>query len=108
MKLHQMTIADIQQSLSRGEFSARELAHQTLDDIAQSNPRLNAWTTVTGKRMLDEADAIDALRRTNQPLPALAGVPYAVKNLFDVAGKPPSPARNCSAITRLPASIAGR
>ena len=87
MKLHQMTIAGIQQSLSRGEFSARELARQTLDDIAQSNPRLNAWTTVTGKRMLDEADAIDALRRTNQPLPALAGIPYAVKNLFDVAGE---------------------
>ncbi|WP_447295918.1 amidase family protein, partial [Acinetobacter baumannii] len=60
---------------------------QTLDDIAQSNPLLNAWTTVTGKRMLDEADAIDALRRTNQPLPALAGIPYAVKNLFDVAGE---------------------
>ena len=87
MKLYQMTIAGIQQSLSRGEFSARELARQTLDDIAQSNPLLNAWTTVTGKRMLDEADAIDALRRTNQPLPALAGVPYAVKNLFDVAGE---------------------
>ena len=87
MKLHQMTIAGIQQSLSRGEFSAKELARQTLDDIAQSNPRLNAWTTVTGKRMLDEADAIDALRRTNQPLPALAGIPYAVKNLFDVAGE---------------------
>lgn len=87
MKLHKMTIAGIQQSLSRGEFSARELARQTLDDIAQSNPRLNAWTTVTGKRMLDEADAIDALRRTNQPLPALAGIPYAVKNLFDVAGE---------------------
>ncbi len=34
MKLHKMTIAGIQQSLSRGEFSARELARQTLDDIA--------------------------------------------------------------------------
>ncbi len=109
MKLYQMTIAGIQQSLSRGEFSARELARQTLDDIAQSNPLLNARTTVTGKRMLDEADAIDALRRTNQPLPALAGIPYAVKKICLMSqGKPPSPAPNCSAITRLPASIAGR
>lgn len=35
--------------------------------------------------MLAEAENIDTLRR-EKPLPALAGVPYAVKNLFDVAG----------------------
>ncbi len=36
--------------------------------------------------MLAEADSIDALRREKRPLPPLAGIPYAVKNLFDVAG----------------------
>ncbi|STV74923.1 Asp-tRNAAsn/Glu-tRNAGln amidotransferase A subunit related amidase [Klebsiella michiganensis] len=36
--------------------------------------------------MLAEAENIDTLRREKKPLPALAGVPYAVKNLFDVAG----------------------
>ncbi len=36
--------------------------------------------------MLAEAESIDTLRREKRPLPPLAGVPYAVKNLFDVAG----------------------
>ncbi len=45
--------------------------------------------------MLAEADSIDALRREKRPLPPLAGIPYAVKNLFDVAGHTPSPGRSC-------------
>ncbi|WP_285161859.1 amidase family protein, partial [Mycobacterium tuberculosis] len=36
--------------------------------------------------MLREADAGDAQRRRGDELPPLAGLPYAVQNLFDVAG----------------------
>jgi aspartyl-tRNA(Asn)/glutamyl-tRNA(Gln) amidotransferase subunit A len=43
--------------------------------MAQVNPQINAWTQITERRMLAEADQIDALRRTRQPLPALAGSP---------------------------------
>lgn len=87
MKLNQMTIAGIQRALAAGELSAREIARHSLDDIARVNPQINTWTQVTESRMLAEADRIDALRRDKQPLPALAGIPYAVKNLFDVAGE---------------------
>lgn len=86
MKLPEMTIHDIQRGLTRGEFSAMELAQHTLARIAQANPQLNAWTHISEKRMLAEAENIDTLRRESRPLPPLAGVPYAVKNLFDVAG----------------------
>ena len=86
MTLHHFTIAEIQRALHEGELSAREIARQTLDDIARANPQINAWTEVTAQRMLAEADSIDALRREKRPLPPLAGIPYAVKNLFDVAG----------------------
>ena len=86
MTLHHFTIAEIQRALHEGELSAREIARQTLDDIARVNPQINAWTEVTAQRMLAEADSIDALRREKRPLPPLAGIPYAVKNLFDVAG----------------------
>ncbi|QHA85785.1 AtzE family amidohydrolase [Serratia rhizosphaerae] len=85
MKLHQLSIRDIQRALGNGELSAQEIARRTLDDIARVNPQINAWTTVTAQRMLAEAAQIDTLRRQHQPLPPLAGVPYAVKNLFDVA-----------------------
>jgi aspartyl-tRNA(Asn)/glutamyl-tRNA(Gln) amidotransferase subunit A len=74
MTLQHFTIADLQRALHDGELSAREIARQTLDDIARVNPQINAWTEVTAQRMLAEADSIDALRR--EKLPPLA-VPYA-------------------------------
>ena len=86
MKLPEMTIHDIQRALASGELSAKEIARHTLENIARVNPQINAWTHVSEKRMLAEAENIDTLRREKKPLPALAGVPYAVKNLFDVAG----------------------
>lgn len=87
MKLPEMTIHAIQRALASGELSAKEIARHTLENIARVNPQINAWTHVSEKRMLAEAENIDTLRREKKPLPALAGVPYAVKNLFDVAGQ---------------------
>src|ERR1700733_121152 len=69
-----------------GTTSAREVAAAALDRIAALNPPLNAFTAVTAERALAEAAAIDARRARGEALGPLAGVPYAVKNLFDVAG----------------------
>lgn len=88
MTLHELSIRQLRQALARGELSAAEIAAATLCAIEQQNPRLNAWTTIVGDRMRREADRLDRRRREGQPLPPLAGVPYAVKNLFDVAGHP--------------------
>lgn len=82
-----LSIRQIQQGLQTGTFSARELAQQTLDAIEQANPTINAYTHVTGERMLAEAECIDTRRQRGETLPPLAGVPYAVKNLFDVSGE---------------------
>ncbi|MEC5344725.1 AtzE family amidohydrolase [Brenneria populi] len=81
------SIKHIRRALLSGEVSAKELAQYALDEIARVNPTINAYTAITRRRMLDEADRLDRRRRRGQPLPALAGVPYAVKNLFDVAGE---------------------
>lgn len=73
-------------AFARGECSARELAESALVRIAAANPGLNAYTAVTAERALAEADALDAARRRGETTGSLAGVPYGVKNLFDVAG----------------------
>ena len=88
MRLHELSISQLRQALARGELSAAEIAAANLSAIEQQNPRLNAWTTIVADRMRQQADRLDRLRREGQPLPPLAGVPYAVKNLFDVAGHP--------------------
>jgi oxamate carbamoyltransferase len=86
MKTGDVSIQTLQQAIRQGEISAREVAEQTLQAIEQHNPALNAWTEITGPRMLKEASAVDAQRQRGESLPPLAGIPYAVKNLFDVAG----------------------
>ncbi|MBK4785904.1 MAG: AtzE family amidohydrolase [Pantoea sp. Pent] len=86
MTLAALSISQLQQALAQGDLSARDIAQQTLAAIEQHNPAINAWTAVTAQRMLREADLLDQQRQRGEPLPALAGIPYAVKNLFDVAG----------------------
>lgn len=86
MNLAALSISEIRQALATGDLSAADIAGRTLSAIEQHNPAINAWTSVTRDRMLQEAQRLDRLRREGQPLPALAAVPYAVKNLFDVAG----------------------
>lgn len=81
-----LSIREIQQGLAGGEFSAQELAQLTLANIEQSNPEINAFTEITTQRLLQEARAIDQQRASGETLPPLAGVPYAVKNLFDIEG----------------------
>ncbi|WP_084172234.1 AtzE family amidohydrolase [Mangrovibacter sp. MFB070] len=81
-----LRISDIQQGLREKSFSATELATQALAGIERINPTLNAFTHVTHQRMLDEAAQTDQCIARNEALPPLSGVPYAVKNLFDISG----------------------
>ncbi len=69
-----------------GAITARAVTEAHLARIASLNPALNAFTDITATRALSSADAVDAARLAGKPPGALAGVPYAVKNLFDVAG----------------------
>lgn len=86
MNLAALSIQEIRQALQSGDLSATEIAAHTLVDIERHNPTLNAWTAITHERMMQEARRLDERRKEGHPLPPLAGVPYAVKNLFDVAG----------------------
>ncbi len=76
---------DIARQVRSGERSAVALLDATLARIRERDPRYNCFTEITEQRARQEAAAIDALRAGGAPLPPLAGVPYAVKNLFDIA-----------------------
>jgi 1-carboxybiuret hydrolase len=77
---------EIAAAVARGEVSAREVVEDALAVIKSRDQTLNAFTDVTAERALARADALDADRVAGKPVGALAGVPFAVKNLFDVAG----------------------
>lgn len=69
-----------------GRVSAREVVEATLDEIQRTHAGINAFTTVTADRARSEAQAVDAAVNSGQDPGPLAGVPYAVKNLFDLTG----------------------
>ncbi len=80
--------AEIARAVTAGTLTAEAAVEHALARIAAHNPALNAFTAITAQRAHERATAIDAARAAGRPLGPLAGVPFAVKNLFDVAGLP--------------------
>jgi AtzE family amidohydrolase len=79
---------EIASKISSGESSARAVVDATLARIDAINPAVNAFTEITAERARQTADAHDARRARGEALGPLAGVPFAVKNLIDIAGLP--------------------
>ncbi len=73
-------------AVAAGEVSACELLDTSLARIEATDGRVNAFTDQTLARARAEAGAVDARRAQGHALGPLAGVPYAVKNLFDIEG----------------------
>jgi amidase/aspartyl-tRNA(Asn)/glutamyl-tRNA(Gln) amidotransferase subunit A len=81
---HRLTAAVLE-----GTVSVAEVAEVTAERIRLTDERVNAFTHLTLKRAMAEAKALDARLAAGdaaaRALPLL-GVPYAVKNLFDIDG----------------------
>ena len=80
--------SEIAQAVNAGTLSATTVVEETLGVIAARDPLLNTFTSVTDTRARKRAEMLDSRRAQGQPIGPLAGVPFAVKNLFDVAGLP--------------------
>lgn len=79
------TAAQTVTAVTGGETSAEAVATHALQTVNVLDPKINAFTDVTAERALAEAKAVDEALAKGANLP-LAGVPYAVKNLFDMEG----------------------
>jgi len=107
--------AEIASAVRDGKARASDVVEAALAAIRMHDPVLNAFTAVTQERAQATAAALDARRARGEKLGPLAGVPFAVKNLFDVAGLPtlagskinrehPPAARDATLIERLEAA----
>ena len=79
-----MTAVAMAAAVRAGTLDARSAVQASLDTIAATDGRINAFTAVLQERALKRAALVDASPRRARM--RLAGVPFAVKNLFDVAG----------------------
>ena len=68
------------------KVSAKTVVSEALTRIADQNAALNCFTTVLVDRALADAEAIDRAIGQGHDPGVLAGVPFAVKDLYDIAG----------------------
>jgi AtzE family amidohydrolase len=78
------TAAEIARAVASGKAKASAIIDATLSRIAAAEPIVNAFTDIVADRARKRAGEIDSGRH----LGPLAGVPFAVKNLFDIEGLP--------------------
>lgn len=76
----------IAHSVRNQEVSAKSVVAAALAYIAEKNHALNCFTTVLTDRALADAEALDRAIAGGQEPGPLAGVPFGVKDLFDIAG----------------------
>jgi aspartyl-tRNA(Asn)/glutamyl-tRNA(Gln) amidotransferase subunit A len=104
--MHEWSCQEIARRVRDGDVSAEEVVAHHLDRI-EARPELNAFITVDRERALLDARSLARQGR----LGALAGVPFAPKDLFDTAGlrttygsalyRDHVPTRTASAVQRL-------
>ena len=82
----QWTVDGVREALAARKISARELTGEFYARIAERNPSLNAYLTLSQERAFAKADEIDAAVADEEMLPALAGVPIAIKDVISTRG----------------------
>src|SRR5580765_8376119 len=80
------TIDTVKSALTAKKTSARELTADFYKRIAARNSELNAYLALSPERAFGQADKIDALVAAGKPLPPLAGVPVAIKDVLSTKG----------------------
>jgi len=99
-------------AIRAGEITAKAAVSAALERISTHNETFNCFTAVTAETALEDADKIDQAIAKGENPGSLAGVPFAVKNLFDIAGlttlagskinaENPPATQDATAITRL-------
>ena len=82
-------IEDLAQSLAAGHTTSRALVEESLARIADpAGEGARTFIKVHTTQARAAADAVDAARKAGLSVPRYAGIPIALKDLFDIAGEP--------------------
>ena len=82
------TLAELAQKLAGGKVTSRALVEASLAAIADpAGEGGRAFIRVDAEGARAAADYQDQLRRRNRQPSAFAGIPFSVKDLFDLAGE---------------------
>ena len=80
MVLHKLTLRELQDKLTQGEVSAREIVHAYYLRISQVEPKIKAYITQAVDSARAQAEALDQkLKNWRRTMP-LTGMPLAIKD----------------------------
>lgn len=83
----QAGISEMASALRSGETTASNLAKCAIDRVERLDRRLGAVVQTTKERAMAEAAAADEHLASDPNAPLVCGIPYAAKDLFDVAAE---------------------
>lgn len=81
-------VRDLASLIADGKLLSREFLERCLDRIAQCDPAVRAWVSVDSEGSRAEADRCDREALEGRLRGPLHGIPFAVKDIIDVAGWP--------------------
>lgn len=81
----QSEIKNLAEKLQSGETTAVQLLDAAYKTIAEKEPKINAFISLTKAQAQKQAGEIDARRKAGEKLPVLAGIPCAIKDMICVA-----------------------
>ncbi|MGQ4646262.1 AtzE family amidohydrolase [Lyngbya aestuarii] len=81
-----MDAVGIAAAVREGRVSAAAVVGKCLEQVTDRNRAFNCFTDIIYDQALAEAERIDQVIAQGEDPGCLAGVPFAVKNLFDIAG----------------------
>src|SRR5467141_2875527 len=109
-----LTIDEIRGAIIEDRTTATALATEFYDRIRKEDSEIGAFLTLCEDRALKQAGLIDQMAAEGQPLPPLAGVPVAIKDVMVTRGVRTTagskildnfiPPYDCTAVARLEAA----
>ena len=109
-----LTIDDVRNAIEAGQTTAAALARDFYTRIRQEDSEIGAFLTLCEERALAQAGRIDQMAAEGKPLPPLAGVPVAIKDVMVTSGVRTTagskilenfiPPYDCTAVARLEAA----
>nr|WP_293108976.1 AtzE family amidohydrolase [Okeania sp. SIO2F4] len=86
INLNQTDAVAIASAIKTGEITAETLITKCIEQIYDRNRTLNCFTSITTETALNSAKQIDIDIAQGKNPGLLAGIPFAVKNLYDISG----------------------
>src|SRR5258708_31267054 len=86
MELTQLSIENARSAVQERKITALALGEANYARIQKEDGQNGAFLTLCKERALEQADRIDRMASEGKPLPPLAGVPVAIKDVMSTRG----------------------